>query len=60
MTSCSVRPQKEILKGNDYGKTELSLNEDFKQELGDVAFSLLAFANEIVANGGALELLGRR
>ena len=37
---------KEILKGTDYGKKPLELTEAWKEEIGDVLFSLICIANE--------------
>ncbi len=36
---------KEILKMTQYGKSELILNDEYKMEMGDVYFSLIALAN---------------
>lgn len=36
---------KEVLKGNQYGKSELCLGKNFENELGDVLFSLICIAN---------------
>lgn len=37
---------KEILKGSDYGKEDLSLSNDFNEEIGDCFYSLISLANE--------------
>ena len=36
---------KEILKGNDYGRKELTNTDNLELELGDVFFSLICVAN---------------
>lgn len=36
---------KEILKSNNYGKQEFKINEHFRDELGDVLFSIICLAN---------------
>lgn len=33
---------KEILKGSDYGKEDLSLSNDFNDEIGDCLYSLIS------------------
>lgn len=38
---------KEILKGSNYSKHELKVNENTKEEIGDVLFSLLALFNSL-------------
>ena len=41
---------KEILKGTDYGKTSLAINEKIIMEMGDLIFSTLALANSLEVN----------
>lgn len=36
---------KEVLKGTEYGKKEFVATSDLSDEMGDVLFSLIAFAN---------------
>ena len=36
---------KEILKGNDYGRKELTNTDNLELELGDIFFSLICVAN---------------
>lgn len=38
---------KEYLTGSKYGTQEFDLNEEFKEEYGDVLYSLLSLANEL-------------
>jgi len=37
---------KEVLKGNNYGKEDFKLTEEWLTEIGDVFFSLICIANE--------------
>ena len=41
---------KEILKGNSYGNKKYELTSDFKNEIGDVFFSLVCVANTMEIN----------
>lgn len=41
---------KEILKMNSYGKQGLEYREEFKEELGDLFFALIALANTMNIN----------
>lgn len=37
---------KEVLKGTDYGRVPFEKTDDLEEELGDLLFSLIQFANE--------------
>ncbi len=41
---------KEVLKSTDYGKKSFEKNDAFKDELGDVFFSLVCMANQTDTN----------
>ncbi len=37
---------KELLKATDYGKADFAVTQNWKEELGDVFFSLICIANQ--------------
>lgn len=41
---------KEILKSTNYGRSDFTSSQQFKEELGDVFFSLISIANESNTN----------
>lgn len=41
---------KEVLKGTDYGKKQFRITEGWKNEIGDVLFSLICIANNTDVN----------
>lgn len=44
---------KEVLKGTNYGKSDIVKSEDFEMELGDVMYSILSLANECKVDANA-------